>query len=563
MANLTNPWVGYLNRSYQTIKNSIMTRLGKTIPEMTDHSESNIMVAVIDAVAGVAEMLGYYIDNAARESHISTARRYSSALKLSRLVDYRVKSNYPASADLLIEFFNSAGDVLFNSSPFNIPEGSVFKTETGLVYISTQQITVGVGVSSVIVPVEQKILVSNENLGLIEGVPNELVKLPIDYVEGSVTMDINLESWELKPTLAYSKPTDKHFIVEISTEKIPFIKFGDGTFGEMPTAGFTVITSYYITSGVAGNVDANLINDTDFNFNISNIDADNLTIKNQIAASGGAGFQSLNDLKKAIPLSIRTLERAVSRQDYIDVCNLAPSVAASEVDYKCGDPYISLYIYPIGGGVAQSSLLNNVEAFMETRINFPTIIKAFPAGVSELRIYADVIGKPGKKAADIRLEIETALEERYGSDISIINRNIRESDIISIIDNQPSVDYLNFDSYYLVPFLNPINHSNILNMSFNLLNYPGFVRKYQIYYFNTTDSFDIYYLNSKQADLVKNVSYTDADNLFNITVPNVSFGTDLVWDFYVYPNSNNISIEDFSVPVFSKINSGFTITEKQ
>jgi len=54
---LNNPWVGYITRSYKQIKSELLNRLGIAVPEITDHSPSNIMVIILDMFSGIAEML--------------------------------------------------------------------------------------------------------------------------------------------------------------------------------------------------------------------------------------------------------------------------------------------------------------------------------------------------------------------------------------------------------------------------------------------------------------------------------------------------------------------------
>jgi hypothetical protein len=97
---LDNTWVGYLQRSYKSIKASILSRLEVLVPEVTDRSESNILVILIGAFAGLVEQLNYYIDNMARELYLPTARRYSSVVKIARLLDYRVMAKVGATVDL-------------------------------------------------------------------------------------------------------------------------------------------------------------------------------------------------------------------------------------------------------------------------------------------------------------------------------------------------------------------------------------------------------------------------------------------------------------------------------
>lgn len=63
---LENPWIGYTDRTFQQIKDNVLTKFQNLVPEITDHTESNTWVKGISIWAGVTEMLGYYIDNRAR-----------------------------------------------------------------------------------------------------------------------------------------------------------------------------------------------------------------------------------------------------------------------------------------------------------------------------------------------------------------------------------------------------------------------------------------------------------------------------------------------------------------
>ena len=125
---LKNPWVGYVDRSFEQIKSSLLSRLTISNPEITDHSESNILVVIVSMFAGLTEMLGYYIDNMARESFISTARRYVSMVKLVRLLDYRIKTAYPATVDITFTF-----DAALTANAI-IPQNTIVQTSNGIIF---------------------------------------------------------------------------------------------------------------------------------------------------------------------------------------------------------------------------------------------------------------------------------------------------------------------------------------------------------------------------------------------------------------------------------------------
>ncbi len=54
-------------------------------------------------------------------------------------------------------------------------------------------------------------------------------------------------TWTLVDTFAYSKPSDKHFMVTVNASQVAVIVFGDGTFGSIPSAGQKITSaSFYI-----------------------------------------------------------------------------------------------------------------------------------------------------------------------------------------------------------------------------------------------------------------------------------------------------------------------------
>ena len=103
--NLSNPWLDPLRRSYQQIKGRLIEKLLELkhpdgSPLITDTSEGNILVLILSLFAGIGEVIHYYIDNMARETFFSTARRYDSLLKHGALVDYHPKAATAAQCDI-------------------------------------------------------------------------------------------------------------------------------------------------------------------------------------------------------------------------------------------------------------------------------------------------------------------------------------------------------------------------------------------------------------------------------------------------------------------------------
>ncbi|TAG94940.1 MAG: hypothetical protein EAZ20_00570, partial [Bacteroidetes bacterium] len=79
-----------------------------------------------------------------------------------------------------------------------------------------------------------------------------------------------------------------------------------------------------------------------------------------------------------MPIHLRTLQRAVTENDYIELAQLIPSVSKAGIVYK-GDKKVYVYVVPKGGGLASNSLLNEVVLFFEDKKMITTTVEAYPA----------------------------------------------------------------------------------------------------------------------------------------------------------------------------------------
>ena len=93
-----------------------------------------------------------------------------------------------------------------------------------------------------------------------------------------------------------------------------------------------VEAEYYLTYGALGNIAEN-----QFGTPIPTILTDkynDISISNVYSASGGSDYETFDMLKQHIPLSIKTLGVAITREDYEAIAKLVPGVDKSYVDYQ-------------------------------------------------------------------------------------------------------------------------------------------------------------------------------------------------------------------------------------
>lgn len=450
---LENQWVTYLQRSYKGIKSAILTRMQTVVPEITDHSESNVFVVIINAFAGLLEQLNYYVDQVARESYISTARRYSSLIKLTRLIDYRVRAKIGSVVDLRITAVDSSGDPVALVANETLNAGLIV-TDGNNQFITSNKITFFAGQSSVVVGARQRVAIVDDNIGTTTSAADQIFQLDEDYQHDTLQISINSITWELQQTFAFSGPQDKHFIVEVDENKQAWVVFGDDTNGEIPPTGQSVLATYYSCEGAAGNVESNTI--TTFTSPptppVQSPVIDSYEVTNELPAVGGLDEEGIEDIRKHAPLSLRTLDRAVTLQDHEDICLLVPGVGKAAVEFDQRTKEVIFYIAPDEGGTAPSQLLTDVINYFDDKRMISTVVKAYAAGETSLRITLTVTVKFRRNTTEAEADIRSALQDGFGFNNSEVNRKIRRSDIIALVDNLDKVDFLSLDVLTTKPY---------------------------------------------------------------------------------------------------------------
>ena len=458
---LTNPWIRSYQRSYQSIKAQLLEDLANIKDDngnqlITDLSDGNILVIILSMFAAIAETLHFYIDNAAQESFLSTARKYDSVVKLGRLVDYHPKAATAARVDVRLNRNSSAtGDVV------TIPKGTEFQDTAGNTWLSTRPVTLGAYVDHVNIPLIQH---SFYNLDKLEGLSlsidtaddtKSVLSIMISlgsiegglYEHGTLQLEIDGKPWVEVTSFAYSKEGDRHFMVETDDDGIPYIIFSNyvssASIGERITKA-----SCYITKGSSGNVAANSI--TNVPSIISSI-LESATIFNMEAAGGGTNYEDIQTLKQNIPLSIRTTGVAITKQDFIDRALLVSGVREVALEYECGKK-MTLYVAAANGLIAAEDILESVRNQLKPSLPLSTELTVKSVGKNLMVLDIEVIGKRGFTNDNINEEVMTALMTAYAPENSSIGSSVRISDIYALVDNCKSVDYLHLNKFYVTPW---------------------------------------------------------------------------------------------------------------
>lgn len=551
---LTQSWVGYIDRSYEQIKRSILSRLVNNAPEITDHSESNPLIVLISLFSGVSEVIHLYLDSFAREAFLGTARKYASGVKLVKLIDYTVKARSSATVDILISLTDDNGLPTTSTTDITIPINTLLYPVNSIIPFRLIRTTIiPAGKSAAYGMFGQFTAKQAEILGVTDGSGTPKQSFVVDplYVHNSMKVFINGQRWALYNSFGLMNSLTKGVVIEIDENAVAKLVFGDGINGAIPPNNTQVIIDYYQTEGVSGNLPPNTI--TFLSSTISLPAGLNLSFNNPGYSSGGSDFEDLEKIRDLAPRSIRTLDRAVTYQDYIDVAMQVPGVGAAEVKYCCGK-YVDVYIAPNSQGTATTALVSMVKNHMDCRIMITTRVDVKPAGVSRVWIKGKIYGKPLETSASILSQVLEKLDEDFGMGNIKINRKVSITDIISSIESLSKVDTIEISEARVEPYARPQNNTaNVLNIQFTSLPSTTIKSTFIIIYKSVPDNFEIYkngvFLISKSVNDI----YSDTEIGFKMLAG--TYTNNDKWQFTVFPSypeifpNTLININDYSAPI--------------
>ena len=148
--NENNKIINYTDLTYQDITAQV-DAIFKADPRFKNYNEGELSVLITELFAGVADMLNYNIERASEEVFIDTAKRYRSAVKLSRNLNYDITRPIPSKAS--VKFIVNRATV-GTKKTISIPQFTNL-TFNGVNFVTSQSITLTVNESDTYVESNQ------------------------------------------------------------------------------------------------------------------------------------------------------------------------------------------------------------------------------------------------------------------------------------------------------------------------------------------------------------------------------------------------------------------------
>jgi hypothetical protein len=282
-----------------------------------------------------------------------------------------------------------------------------------------------------------------------------LSRPPLTYVsaptasgrESTLHVRVNDLEWEESPTLYGLTVRDQDYIVRIADDRTPTVTFGDPA--ARPRTGQQNVTATYRTGiGLVGNVSAGSLS------LLQSRPPGLRGVTNPLPAGGGADPQALADGRVNAPLTVLTLDRIVSLDDYQNYAQAFPGIGkAQAVPVWSGQKrLIHITLAAAGGGPIDSTMplyQNLVQGI--ARAHDP--VQGYLVAGYQLQVFnvaaSILIDQPTYQADVVMAQVAAALTSAFSFPSRAFAQPVTAAEIITLIQSIPGVIASNLTQLYL------------------------------------------------------------------------------------------------------------------
>jgi phage-related baseplate assembly protein len=432
---LLAPSVDYTSVDFDSLRARLVALVESVFPEWTDHDVAGFGNILVEMFAFVGDVLGYYLDNQAREAFLTTALRRENVIALARRLGYRMSGATAATAELELRL------AAVPRARTVLAAGSLVRTREAQNPVRFQLLQDLMFEPGMNPPVVRGVVEHSAaqrqvfDARSLRGTDLVLDRTP--FLDRSARVAASNGDYTEADSLLSSGPNDRHFVVLVDQNDRATLRFGDGRLGATPTGSIEV--RYKTGGGAAGNVDAGQI--TVFDGVPKDVEGQpvSLVLTNPERASGGTERESIGSAKLLAPLSVRATTRSVAREDFEIHALELPGVARALMVTSNEDAAVQensgvLYVIPKGGGLPTPALKNQVKR---------QVTEVYPC---TLTFQVDV-RDPVYKRVDIRARLFVRAGERPEVVRDRVRARLQEFFRLSMPDGTPNelVDF----GYYL------------------------------------------------------------------------------------------------------------------
>jgi predicted phage baseplate assembly protein len=274
----------------------------------------------------------------------------------------------------------------------------------------------------------------------------ELKQLPLTYraaaneigAASQLTLRVGDIAWSERSTMYGTAPAEHAFTVETDERGRTFVVFGDGVRGaRLPSGVNNVRATYRKGLGVDGNVASEKLTQ------LMSRPLGLKSVANPLAAQGGADPETADVARASIPLTTRTLGRAVSLLDYEDFARAFSGITKAQAQTLSlpAGPAVAITIAgPEHAQLTPASpvWINLLDALQKGGDPHVTVVLlAYQA--STFRLGIRVKCDPAYESQVVLGAVDAALRAHYGFAPRALGQPVQQSEVIAVAQAVPGV----------------------------------------------------------------------------------------------------------------------------
>ncbi len=277
---------------------------------------------------------------------------------------------------------------------------------------------------------------------------------PLTYVRAAgpggarSTLEVRVNDllWREVPSFFGTGPRDRVYITRTRDDGVTTVQFGDGLTGARPPSGQDNLRAAYRRGiGLGGLVAAD---------QLSLLLTRPLGVKavtNPAAAAGAADREELADARRNAPLTVLTLDRIVSLQDYEDFVRAFAGVAKACATWTWDGGARGVFVTVAGPGGAEIDLTGDFGADLSGAIRGASV-PGVPVRVQSYRKNAGLFTAAGRVKIDPDYEpvaviaaVRAAILVRFSFDAQVFGQPVMLSEVIAVAQATAGVIAVDID----------------------------------------------------------------------------------------------------------------------
>lgn len=326
--------LSYANKDFESIKADLISKIPQLAPYWSNLNEGDMGMVLLNMVAGVGDMLAFYLDRHAEEMYLPLARSRENVKNIARLIDYRLSR--PTAARTTLRFTLAAP----LGANLTIPAYTIVKTRKDVNFVTKAAVTLYAGNLTADVEAFQGKLFTDS----FTGTGAEIQKFTLtnqNPAQNFLDVKVSGSAW-IEDTRDLDYVDAGLYEVHTDANEVGTLVFSR-YLGTVPAQSSTINSTYISTLGDRGNLGSGLATILVSTFAGSEL----LSVTNVDVASGGLARESVESARVKAPRFLRTRNRAVTLRDFEDLLELMPGITKAKAVNHNG--YVEIYVAPEGG----------------------------------------------------------------------------------------------------------------------------------------------------------------------------------------------------------------------